>query len=75
MGDKTQLAVAGMAGTRPPVPVWLRATLALLTTSALGVLVGCKLLRLLPIHRLHQVSGAFFLILAAAAAVRALALA
>lgn len=73
MGDKTQLAVAGMAGTLPPVPVWLGATLALLTTSALGVLVGCKLLRLLPIHRLHQVSGAFFLILAAAAAVRALA--
>ncbi|MGE5154089.1 MAG: TMEM165/GDT1 family protein [Bdellovibrio bacteriovorus] len=75
MGDKTQLAVAGMAGTLPPVPVWLGATLALLTTSALGVLVGCKLLRLLPIRRLHQVSGAFFLTLAAAAAVRALALA
>lgn len=73
MGDKTQLAVAGMAGTLPPVPVWVGATLALITTSALGVLVGCKLLRLIPIHRLHQVSGLLFLILAGVAGVRALA--
>lgn len=73
MGDKTQLAVAGMAGTLPPVPVWVGATLALLTASALGILVGCKLLRLMPIHRLHQISGVFFLILAVAAAIRALA--
>jgi putative Ca2+/H+ antiporter (TMEM165/GDT1 family) len=72
MGDKTQLAVAGMAGTLPPVPVWAGATLALITTSALGVLVGCKLLRLMPIHRLHQVSGVLFLILSAVAGVRAL---
>ena len=72
MGDKTQLAVAGMAGTLPPVPVWVGATLALITTSALGVLVGCKLLRLMPIHRLHQVSGVLFLILSAVAGVRAL---
>ena len=73
MGDKTQIAVAGMAGTLPPVPVWVGATLALVTTSALGVLVGCRLLRLIPIHRLHQISGAFFLVLAVLAAVRALA--
>jgi putative Ca2+/H+ antiporter (TMEM165/GDT1 family) len=72
MGDKTQLAVAGMAGTLPPVPVWVGATLALITTSALGVLVGCKLLRLMPIHRLHQVSGVLFLVLSAVAAARAL---
>lgn len=72
MGDKTQLAVAGMAGTLPPVPVWVGATLALLTTSALGVLVGCKLLRLIPIHRVHQLSGILFLVLAGVAGVRAL---
>jgi putative Ca2+/H+ antiporter (TMEM165/GDT1 family) len=72
MGDKTQLAVAGMAGTLPPVPVWVGATLALITTSALGILVGCKLLRLVPIHRLHQISGVFFLILAGLAAFRVL---
>jgi putative Ca2+/H+ antiporter (TMEM165/GDT1 family) len=72
MGDKTQIAVAAMAGTWPPVPVWTGATLALIVTSALGVLVGCRLLRLMPIHRLHQASGLFFLLLAALAAYRAL---
>ena len=65
MGDKTQLAVAGMAGTLPAIPVWIGATLALATTSALGILVGRKLLRRIPLHRLHQISGVFFLILAA----------
>jgi putative Ca2+/H+ antiporter (TMEM165/GDT1 family) len=74
MGDKTQLAVAGMAGTLPPVPVWVGATVALITTSVLGILVGCKLLRFMPIRRLHQISGVFFLILAGLAAFRALAL-
>jgi putative Ca2+/H+ antiporter (TMEM165/GDT1 family) len=70
MGDKTQLAVAGMAGTLPAVPVWIGATLALVTTSALGILVGRKLLRRIPLHRLHQISGVFFLILAALALTR-----
>ena len=65
MGDKTQLAVAGMAGTFPPVPVWIGATLALGTTSALGIFVGRKLLRRIPLRRLHQVNGVFFLTLAA----------
>jgi Ca2+/H+ antiporter, TMEM165/GDT1 family len=64
MGDKTQLAVAGMAGTFPPVPVWIGATLALGTTSALGIFVGRKLLRRIPLRRLHQVSGVLFLTLA-----------
>ena len=71
MGDKTQIAVAGMAGTLPPIPVWIGATLALITTSILGILVGCKLLRVIPIHRLHQISGVFFLLLAGFAAIRA----
>lgn len=65
MGDKTQIAVAGMASTLPVIPVWIGATLALFTTSALGVVAGRKLLRRIPIHRLHQISGIFFLILAA----------
>lgn len=65
MGDKTQIAVAGMASTWPVLPVWIGATLALFATSALGVLAGRKLLRRIPLHRLHQISGIFFLILAA----------
>lgn len=70
MGDKTQLAVAGLAVTHPPLPVWLGATAALSATSALGVLVGCKLLNRIPIHRLHQASGVFFLVLAGVALTR-----
>ena len=65
MGDKTQIAVAGMASTLPVIPVWIGATAALFATSALGVVAGRKLLRRIPIHRLHQISGVFFLILAA----------
>lgn len=68
MGDKTQLAVAGLAVTLPPVAVWLGATLALIITSALGIWLGVTLLRRIPIHRLHQISGVFFLVLAAFAA-------
>jgi len=65
MGDKTQIAVAGMASTLPPVPVWTGASLALFFTSALGVIAGRKLLARIPLHRLHQISGVFFLLLAA----------
>lgn len=72
MGDKTQIAVAGMASTLPVVAVWAGATLALLTTSALGVVAGRQLLRHIPLHRLHQFSGVFFLALAAFALVKAL---
>ena len=39
-GDKTQFAVAGLGAAEPPFPVWLGATLALITTSAIGIWVG-----------------------------------
>jgi len=72
MGDKTQLTVAGLAAALPPFAVWLGATLALVTTSALGIWVGATLLRRIPIHRLHQISGVLFLTLAAFASMQAL---
>lgn len=65
MGDKTQLAVACMTGTLPAVWVWIGATLALGTSSALAVLVGQRLLRRIPLQRLHQLSGVIFLLFAA----------
>ena len=65
MGDKTQIAVAGMASTLPVVPVWIGATVALIATTVLGVVAGRKLLGRLPLHRIHQISGIFFLGLAA----------
>lgn len=67
-GDKTQLAVAGLSGTHPPLPVWLGATLALVGTTALGVWTGCKVLVKLPMGLVHKLSGLLFLALAAAAA-------
>lgn len=67
MGDKTQIAVAGLASNLQPIPVWIGATLALATTSALGVTIGCRLLRSVPMQRLHQLSGVVFLLLAASA--------
>lgn len=73
LGDKTQLAVAGLAGTHAVLPVWVGGTLALTLTSALGVLAGQTLLRRLPVHLLHRISGGLFLVLAAVAGWRVLA--
>ena len=42
----------------------------MITTSVLGIWLGVTLLRRIPIHRLHQISGVFFLVLAAFAAAR-----
>lgn len=70
MGDKTQIAVAGMAITLSPVAVWVGASLALMLTSALGVWLGATIIRQIPIHRLHQFSGIVFLCLAVYASLR-----
>ncbi len=70
MGDKTQLAIAGLGATLPPLAVWTGATAALALTSALGVWVGCRLLQVMPLHRLHQLSGLIFLVLAGLALTR-----
>jgi putative Ca2+/H+ antiporter (TMEM165/GDT1 family) len=63
-GDKTQLAVAGMASTYHGLPVWLGSTLALIATTALGVIAGQRLLKHLPLKVIHQISGVLFLLLA-----------
>ena len=72
-GDKTQIAVAGLASSLAPLAVWVGATLALLIVSALGVWAGRTLLQRLPMHWLHRLGGGIFLIFAALAAWRALA--
>lgn len=71
-GDKTQLAVAGLGSTSEPAAVWAGATVALATTSALGVFAGRKLLNRLPLLWIHRISGVFFLLLAIIAASRLL---
>ena len=69
-GDKTQIAVAGLAGTMSPLPVWLGASAALIMVSALGVWAGRTLLQRLPIIWLHRISGGIFLSFAIVAAWR-----
>lgn len=69
-GDKTQIAVAGLGSTIATGAAWLGATLALATTSLLGVYAGRRLLKRLPLALIHRVSGSFFLLLAALAAYR-----
>jgi putative Ca2+/H+ antiporter (TMEM165/GDT1 family) len=72
-GDKTQIAVAGLAGSFDPLPVWLGATTALVMVSMLGVWAGRTVLRRLPLHWLQRISGGVFLLFALFAAWRALA--
>lgn len=61
LGDKTQIAVAGLSAAEPPGDVWLGATLALFMTSALGIWAGKTLLRRLPPRTVGLASGVFFL--------------
>lgn len=72
-GDKTQITVAGLAGSLEPLWVWLGASAALVAVSALGVWAGCTLLQRLPLTWLHRGSGVLFLAFAALAAHQALA--
>jgi len=61
-GDKTQIAVAGLASTVDITAVWLGATLALALTSGIGVLAGRTILQRVPVILLHRMSGALFIL-------------
>jgi len=61
LGDKTQLAVLGLAGrSRFPWAVFLGGTLALIVVTALGVLGGEGLIRLVPERVLLWLSAVAF---------------
>ena len=64
-GDKTQLAVVALSSTIAPVAVWLGSTLALASTSALGIIAGRTILQRVPLVMLHKISGTIFLVLSA----------
>ena len=70
-GDKTQLAVVALSSSSSAIAVWLGATMALILTSALGVLLGRTLLKKYSSVILHRVSGLIFLILAGVSAYKA----
>lgn len=73
LGDKTQLAVAGLASTQAAAPVWIGGTLGLAAVSALGVLAGRTVLQRLPMSLLQRISALLFLALAVLAGWRAIA--
>ena len=73
-GDKTQIAVAGLASSMAPFAVWLGATLALIMVSAAGVWFGRTVLQRIPIVWLHRLSGMIFILFACFAAWRAFSL-
>ena len=70
-GDKTQLAVVGLSSTAAPIAVWLGSTIALASTSALGILAGRTILQKVPLVLLHRISGTIFLMLSVFAGYRA----
>ena len=73
-GDKTQIAVAGLASSMTPFPVWLGATIALVLVSVLGVWFGRTVLQRFPLLWLHRLSGVIFVLFALLAAWRVLSL-
>jgi len=72
-GDKTQLAVVALSSAAVPVAVWLGSTMALASTSALGILAGRTILQKIPLVLLHKISGTIFLVLSSFALYRAYA--
>ncbi len=70
-GDKTQLAVVALSSTSIPLAVWVGATAALITTSALGILAGRTVLQRIPITFIHRISGVIFILLSLLAAYNA----
>lgn len=70
-GDKTQLAVVALSSTAAPIAVWLGSTVALASTSIIGVVAGRMVLKKIPLTLLHKISSSIFLALAAIAAYRA----
>jgi putative Ca2+/H+ antiporter (TMEM165/GDT1 family) len=63
-GDKTQIAVAALAGSMAPLPVWVGATIGLVLVSAIGVWAGRTVMQRLPLHWLHRAAGGVFLLFA-----------
>lgn len=75
MGDKTQLLAVSLSTVDSPTLVFWGASLALITTSALGVIAGKKILssrNLVLIHRIGALLFFAFALVAAYQGVRAL---
>lgn len=63
LGDKTQLAIISfVASGQPPAAVFTGASLALVASTAVAVLGGQGLLRLVPAEILQLIAAAIFVI-------------
>ena len=64
LGDKTQLATMSLsAGAASKWAVFAGSALALVTTSAIAVLAGAAVTRVVPPHWLRRIAGAVFIAL------------
>lgn len=64
MGDKTQIAAMTMAAEKKrPWEVFIAASLALATVSAIGVLVGSVVGNYLPLEWIKRAAGAAFIVI------------
>jgi putative Ca2+/H+ antiporter (TMEM165/GDT1 family) len=63
-GDLTQLATASLATRRPPLSVFIGASMAMICVSAIGVVAGRGLLRVIPERFLHRGAAIVFALLA-----------
>ncbi|NQT46062.1 MAG: TMEM165/GDT1 family protein [Candidatus Omnitrophica bacterium] len=63
LGDKTQLAVIGLAAYSRNLPaVFLGAVCALSVVTLIGVMFGGAIIKFIPTHTLHVVIGSVFII-------------
>jgi len=64
LGDKTQLATLSLAaGARTKWSVFAGSALALVATSAIAVLAGTAVTRVVPAHWLRRIAGGVFILL------------
>lgn len=63
LGDKTQLAVLGFAASTKPWAVFVGASLALVTITAIGAAVGGIIGRLVSPKLVNILAGALFVVL------------
>lgn len=63
LGDKTQLSTLALAAGKSRWPVFLGAGLALLTTTAIAVLAGDAVARIVPPVWIRRSAGALFVAL------------
>lgn len=73
-GDKTQLAVVALCSSDIPLSIFIGATLALTTTTILGVWAGFRVLNKIPMALVQKVSGLFFIGLGILASVKTFSL-